>query len=218
MVADTSVIMFASLGIVIALGLGWVVGRIMDLQWRTKQLRSILKRDYGMMVIFNKDNRTIKSTMVDFGKDEIKIKDERWIVENRHIYRADKREKGFFANEANLKWEEGVPMVFVDHDHLKPVEFTPPDGTTKPVEISAWLNAWVANQMAKRSHMTEQLKWLVIITLVVAMAAAAIGYLTYTGLGGVKDVCAGAHNVTAIATPVGGGTLINPTPTPIGGH
>ena len=42
-----ALIVYASFGIVIALGLGWFVGRIMDLQWRTKKLRNLLKRDYG---------------------------------------------------------------------------------------------------------------------------------------------------------------------------
>lgn len=197
-----ALVIYSAFGIVIALGLGWFVGRIMDLQWRTKQLRSLLKRDYGMLVIFNKDNRTIKSTMVDFGKDELQVKSEKWCVENRHIYRADKREKGFFANEATIKWEEGVPIVFVDHDHLKPIDFIPPEGTTKPVEISAWLNSWVANQLAKRSKATDQLKWLVIICLICAMAAAGLAYLNYTSQGSIKDVCLAALNATATVTPV----------------
>jgi len=207
MVDTTLVIYISVFATIISLAIGWAVGRAMDLHWRTKFLRNTLKKDYGILYIFNKDNRTIKSTMINFGKDELRVGQEIWIVDNRHIYRQDKREKGFFTDENAIKFEEGVPVVYVDHDHLTPITFYPPEGTIKPIEISAWLTAFVSNQLAKRKNAAGQLQILIIVAIICALGAAAIAWMNHGDLGTLKTTCGAVANATVNAT----GIITQPT-------
>ena len=188
--ADAILIIYASLGIILALGVGWLVGKSMDLHWRTKQLRNLLKKDYAILNIFNKDNKTIKSTMVDLGKDEMKVNDELWMIDQRHIFRSDKREKGFFAGDQQMKWQEGVPMLFVDHDHIKPIEFYPPEGTTKPAEISAWLTSKNANELAKSKKAQDSLRTLLLVAVGCILLLGVGIYLCYGAIGSANATCA----------------------------
>jgi hypothetical protein len=189
--SDAILIIYASVGIVAALGVGWVVGRLMDLEWRTKQLRNFLKKDYAILRIFNKDGKTIKSTMVDLGKDEMKVGEELWMIDQRHIYRSDKREKGFFSGDQQMKWEEGVPTLFVDRDHIKPIEFYPPEGTTKPAEISAWLTSKSANELAKSKKAAESARTLLLVAIGCIMLLGVGIYLCYGSIGSANATCAG---------------------------
>lgn len=173
---DTVTLIWVSFGGLICVGVGLLFGRILDIHWRAKTLRSMLKRDYGLINIVNKDYKVIKSTMIDFNADELQVGPERWISNKHHIYRKDKREKGFFVDETCVKWEEGVPVIYVDHDHLTPVDFYPPDGTTKPIEISAWLTAWDINQRAKEGKGASQQKTILIILAILVVGALVMLY------------------------------------------
>ena len=195
-------IVYGMIGVTIVAGIAWLVGRAMDIQWRAKTLRNLLKRDYGVLTLINKDNKTHKSVMINFGKDEIRVGKELWIVDQRHIYRADKREKGFFADENNIKFEEGVPTIYVDHDHLEPIIFYKPEGTTKPLEISAWLTSFVANQLAKgKADQEKVLKLLLYITIGLALLGLVGIYFLYQQGNAGNALCNAALNATTTPLP-----------------
>jgi len=211
--SDILLIYYASVAMILSISIGFAVGRIMDVYWRCKILRQVLKRDFGIVVLFNKDNRTMRSVMADFGKDELQVGKEKWVFDNRSIYRADKREKGFFVDDAHIRFEEGVPIIFVDHDHLTPISLYPPDGTTKPIEISAWLTSWVSNQMAKgvtdMLKFLNQYKMLLAVACIIALAAAGLAYLGWQNTNTIIE------QNRAIITHLGNSTavIIQPTPT-----
>jgi hypothetical protein len=102
-----------------------------------------------------------------------------WVLQKYLIYRKDKPERGFLANEKMLRWEEGVPSVYVDKDSLKPVDFYAERGEVKPEEVGATLTAWVNNQLAKGLASIKQHQLLLILCIVCSLAAAGVAYLTY---------------------------------------
>lgn len=211
---DVNTIILIMVWVVIALGAGWIIGRAMDLHYRAKLMRQFMKKDFGLVGLVSKDWKTIKYRITNFGNDMIQVgKNEIWVIESSHIYRQDKKEKGFYAEENNIKWEEGIPVIYVDRENLKPIDFYPQVGNVKPEQVGAVLNAWVANQMAKGALAMKNQQMLLFIAILVGLLAFGMAYMAWQGVNQVNqklDTLNDKFNNTLVVP--GGEVIIGPTP------
>jgi len=206
-----------------ALVIGLFAGMMLDIHKRAKMLRSLTKRDYGILAIVSKDSHSIKRLLVNFQNDSVKRGNEIWVIMRKRIYREDKPEKGFAADESNTRWEEGVPCVYVDKESLKPISLYHDEevGKVRPEEVGAVLTSWVNNQLAKGYAAIQQTKMLLYVAIVVALLAAGVAYEAYTEAqathADVKEI-RGILNGTISAHPAEGGATVitQPTPSPRG--
>jgi len=211
---DISAVILVMVWSVISLGAGWIIGRAMDLHYRAKLMKQFFKKDYGLVGLVSKDWKTIKYRIANFSKDYIQVgKNEVWIIESSHIYRQDKPEKGFYAEEHNVKWEEGVPVIYVDRDNLKPIDFYPQTGNVKPEQVGAVLNAWVANAMAKGALAMKNQQMMLLICILVGLLAFGMAYMAWQGVNQTNaklDIITNALNGTMVVP--GGDVIVGPTP------
>lgn len=209
---DLILIYTGVIGAILCIGLGFIVGRMLDLPFRIKTLRRFLKKDYGILNIVNRDAKTIKSIMVNFANDVIQNGTEIWIIEKGHIYRKDKREKGDYVTETNVRWEEGVPCVYVDHDSLKCIDFYPDTSNIRPAEAGSTLMSWITNQVNKAMSSQMNIRTLLLIAIGVAAGALILSYLSWSATnnlaGQLGPLIAQNQSLIQNATNV----IIQPTP------
>lgn len=196
--------------------LAFFMGRIMDTHFRAKVMRSVMKKDYGVLAITSKDRKNIRKIVVNLENTILKIGAQIWIVQGGRIYRQEKPEEGFgFLNskkEVIIKtiMEEGVPTLYVDVDSIKPLDFYPdkvPDSkSVQPEELGSFLMAWVGNQIMKGLNVIGEYRNFLLIIIVLSIIQLLIGYYVLDGLGGLKAVCAAAH--TAVPAAAQNGTLV----------
>mgnify|MGYP001342074995 CR=1 FL=1 len=212
--ADTEIlIIFIA---VFCVAIGALVGRMLDTAFRGKTLRSMLKKNYGYLCIVSKDNKNIRPILVNFEKDVFMLGDKQWAATKGRIYRMDKEEKGFFVSDNNIRWQEGLPCIYVDEDSLKPLDFWQDAGLVKPGEVGSLLTAWTTNQIAKGLLGMQKKEWIIYIVIILALIAAVLSYQTMTIAGATDAKVTAIEQRLANATVVNstGGVISVPTPTP----
>jgi len=128
------------------------------------------------------------------------------------------REKGMIIKEQNISFHEGVPIVFVDEDHLTPTPFGEKTESTRPTDLFAWLTNYIGIQREKDSlSQKKDLDLIGILTLFLVVGSLILGYINYEGntanavaisdMGG--KVCVGTYQTT--------GSSYNNVPVPEGG-
>jgi hypothetical protein len=215
-----------SITVVVVMALGLFVGKFMDVFWRAKVLRSITKKDFGILGILSPDTKTIKMVVVDFGKDVIQYKGKVWIVLKDRIYRHDKPERGISLTKADLpiRWIEGIPVLYVNETSYTPIDLTGVLGEVRPEEVNSVFSSWVNNQLAKAmakilsTFKTQQ--QLLIVIAILSFLAMALSYMAMSGTTNCQNaVAAGnaeihqiclktgacAAPVTNSGVPIGGG-------------
>jgi len=99
------------------------------------------------------------------------------------------QEKMFNVREQFIKWQEGVPVIYVDEKDLLPIEFSDVKDNDKiePVEISPVLGGYIDNEKLKdkkkRGDGPDLAK---IATLILVLLALAVSYLAFTSAEGAK--------------------------------
>lgn len=87
-------------------------------------------------------------------------------------------EKGVIIKEKNLRWHEGVPILFVDEEHLTPIEFEGTQESVKPIDLFANLTTYEEIQADKNSASKKKdLNLFLIIAMIAAVGALALSFL-----------------------------------------
>lgn len=171
----------------LVLGLGFFIARFMDAFYRCKKIREFTKKNYVLLGLVQKDNKTVSYKVVNADKDTIMIDNNLWVVERNRIYRQEKPEDGFGLEKNNLKWVEGVPCVFVNRDNIKPLDFFQERNEVKSEEVGSVINAFVYNQIAKALGGVNSIKTLLTITLVFCLIAAILSYMAFDATSTIKN-------------------------------
>lgn len=181
--------MIVYLAIVLALGLGWVIGKFMDPIWRAKMFRNFTKKEWGVLAIASPDNKTVRSIVVNFSKDVVNVQGKVWIIEQEKIYRMDKPERGFRLDRVDLpkRWFDGIPYVFVNDASFLPIDIMGNVGNTKPEEIASVFLAWNNNQIAKGMLAMKNQQLFVIIACIMSLLAAIFGFMSFQKAGDMQN-------------------------------
>ena len=229
---DAVFILMAGMVALVALCLGLLVGRMLDPMYRIKQLRKFLKRNYIIMYFVSKDGKTLLPRMVNADEDVVLNKGGLWTVEKGKIFRklppqpgstVPIKEGGFNFNQADnpeiVRYEEGVPVIFVDNEHIKPLQFNNEDAKVTPSGVGAAINAWVTNAIAKGLAGVQ--KNMQILLYIILFLMVIVAYFSYDTNGKVGDCKTAAVAQTQSKIPVGGsvqnGTLVINQPGVTGG-
>jgi hypothetical protein len=168
-----------SLASLVALVIGVLIGMFMNPLFRAKTLRSLTKKEYGILALVSKDKRSSRLFVVNFNEFVLAVAGKKWAGVGGRIYREDAPEKGFYTNDKMVKYREGVPIVYVDDESLTPLEFWSDAGKVSPDEVGSVYTAWVNNQIAKGQARGQQnLQLFLIIAILAAVGAAYFGYQT----------------------------------------
>jgi len=146
-----------------ALSLGLCFGLWMDPFFRCKVTRKLTKKDYGIANLISKDHRTVLQKIVNFDQDAIIVNNAMWIISENRIYRKDKPEIGFKFKREEIRFEEGVPSIYVDIDSMKPLTFHKDDTNVKPQETASVVLSYIMNEMSKGLNFAKQTNTLLII-------------------------------------------------------
>jgi len=198
---DMTEIIIVSIAIVGFCALAFLAGKFQDILWRTKTYRKYLKRNFTIIERVSKDGKTRIQRMADMDNDVFSVGMFMWLIKKGRIYRKDKEECGFTPVRANISWEEGVPIITVDEDSIKPLDFYKEESTIRPEELGSTLNAWVMNQLAKGfAAIKNQDLWIKLIAVGVLINLL----MTFTVMDGVGKLQA------AFITPGSDGGTVNP--------
>jgi Na+-transporting NADH:ubiquinone oxidoreductase subunit NqrC len=182
--------------------LGFIIGKLQDSKFLCKQLRQFTKKNYIVLNIVDKDKRGMISKVVNADSDMIDTGGYTWFAKRNQIYRSmneginlenlkenmnfevedltayiDLNLNSFKVSQRTIKWEEGVPVIYVDRDNVKPLDFFQPDNSgVKPNELSPANRSWVANQIAKDQAQSQMLVLLVVGALLFSGVAAFFAY------------------------------------------
>lgn len=218
--------MYALVGF-FAIMLGALIGKLMDSRFLCKQMRRFLRKNYIIVAIVEKDQKTISSRVMNAEMDYVTDGTFAWITKQGSIYRMNdaqlspnlfrtddefKKSQTFFKfTKKNVRWEEGVPTVYVDRDNVKPLNFYDDKTNVKPNELSSANTSFLANQRAKDLATNQTQQILLILILIGAAAAAYFSWQAYTMVGDIKTGLA-AGTYQTVPTPKGA-TVANGTMT-----
>jgi hypothetical protein len=193
--------------------LTFLMGRLLDTHFRAKVMRMITKKDYGILGIASQDRKNIRKVVVNFEKSIVKLGHQVWVIQSGRVYRQEKPEQGFsFQNSKGeiainvFRYEEGVPMLYVDSTNLKPLDFYPTAaGAVPPEEIGSWLSSWVANQVAKGMNVIAEYRTFLLIIIVIVIISIMLNVYTLMKLG---DIQAAVGTAKAFATIAQNGSMV----------
>lgn len=183
--------MYALVGF-FAIMLGALIGKLMDSRFLCKQMRRFLRKNYIIVAIVEKDQKTISSRVMNAEMDYITDGTFAWITKQGSIYRMQdaqlspnifrsedefKKSQSFFKfTKKNVRWEEGVPTVYVDRDNVKPLNFYDDKTNVKPNELSSANTSFLANQRAKDLASNQNQTILLVLILIGACVAGWFAY------------------------------------------
>ena len=195
----TMLIIVLSFGALCLALLMFIVGRVLDTHFRAKLMRTITKKDYGILGVASQDRKNIRKIVVNFEHSVIKLGSQVWVIQSGRIYRQEKPETGFSFQNKNgeisvdtFRYEEGVPILYVDITNLKPLDFYPQEtGKVPPEELGSFLSSWVANQIAKGMNVINEYRTFLIIIIVLAILILMLDVYILMKLGDVMTVAGG---------------------------
>lgn len=180
---DTIELLWLFLGVMTLFAGGFLVGRWADPTWKTKQKRTTFKENAYMLAIISKDRRTIQKIAVKPTGQVLKVGDALWIIDPKRIYREDKPESGLKVKPNLMKYEEGVPTLYVYEDSLKPAEFNPEPSKVSPNEIATGLEAYLAVERAKIFTGVKQYQTFFMIIMLLGVLNLAGHYMNAQPIG-----------------------------------
>jgi hypothetical protein len=166
----------------------FLVGKWTDPVFQVKQKRNLTKKEWMLVIIRDRDGKTLsmRPVLPECGTIKFKGSDEIWIVKKDRIYRADKEEKGFKIGKDDLKFFEGVPCLIITHDSVKPSRFADEaeesDGidTRKektgviPLELGIWAQNYIDNEIAKDRETMKKLFGIIMLILILALVDVVV--------------------------------------------
>jgi hypothetical protein len=167
---DGTELLLVMFGFIFFVLLAFFAGRSRDMIWRAKFCRNYLKQKVLLIERVSKDLKTRTLHIINTQTDVINLDGKMWVVDKDRIYRKNKQEQGTVLSAAKVKYEEGVPIITLDDDSIKPLDYFPEQSSVKPAQLGATLSSWVINQIAKNA---AQLKNSDLWMKIAAICAAA---------------------------------------------
>jgi len=189
-----------------ALILGFAVGKFMDNNWRCRTMRRILKQNYILLNITQKNGKTIHSQVVNADNDIAIVGGKMWVLKGGKIYDQKDKRKSYFFKEKEIKYIDGAPVVFVNNEDLTPLDFYQNnEGIIKPDEIGSTLLAWVFNQMNKNLSSVKNMQLFQTIMLVGVVLVLVLSFFNMQDLGEMREqITALNAKVSPTIVPEGG--------------
>jgi hypothetical protein len=91
---EIEIFILAIVGTCLFLPTGWLVGRLLDLNWRCKKMRQFLKKDYRLLKIKFKGSKTIFNRIVDVSSGVIIVGSQHWILSSERMYMENNEKVG----------------------------------------------------------------------------------------------------------------------------
>lgn len=148
---------------------------------RVKLKRQLLKRNYGYVILRSR-GRNLTTFVRNLDAGTITIRKARWVITPESIQRYEDNKFIDLSplTEQSLVYKAGIPTVFLDIDDVVPLELV--NRTIKdqavsrnPLHLEALMSKEVsAAEMEALKRGSDKLRKLLIITLILALAAAAL--------------------------------------------
>lgn len=90
------------------------------------------------------------------------------------------QEKMFEIKEDFIRWQEGVPVIYVDEQHLTPLDFEGGKSEVTPIEISPVISGYVDNQILKNKQKKKDFDLVPIVMCILVLVAAGVSYISMT--------------------------------------
>jgi hypothetical protein len=90
------------------------------------------------------------------------------------------QEKMFEVKEDFIRWQEGVPVIYVDEQHLTPLDFEGGKSEVTPIEISPVIGGYVDNQILKNKQKKKDMDFVPIVMAILVLVAAGVSYIAMT--------------------------------------
>ena len=87
--------------------------------------------------------------------------------------------KGFVIKESSIRFEEGIPCVYVDSDSWLPYDFKPERADVRSEEAGATLLGWVRAEILKGAKNREQIQLFLMLCLIFSFVAAAASVIQF---------------------------------------
>jgi hypothetical protein len=217
---DATFILLAGVGVLFFGGFCVLVGRLLDPMFRVRQLRRFLRRNYLVLYFVSKDGKTILPRVINADDDTFMHKGALYVVEKGKIWRrmqgeagsaaVELKEGGFNFNpsegERPVRYEEGVPVIYMDNEHIKPLQFSNEEAKVTPSGVGSAINAWVSNQIAK--GLVGENKFLNIGLLIIGILALCGLFFSYQANDQIGAIKASCTNTQGAGSSVQNGTLI----------
>lgn len=202
-------ILLGVLGVFFALIIAVIIGRLMDPVFRAGAMRKYLKKNYMVFGIVSNDWKTVKHKVINADSDALMIDGRIYAIDSEKVYRIEKESKtGYKTQEIDTKvgkklvfdfnkvpkrWEEGVPIIYIDRDNITPLTWQKGEEKTNPEGLGSVLSDWITNQETKRQtargssiSLTEIAKFVLLIGIlgIGLYCAVTIDQIVQGGIGG----------------------------------
>jgi hypothetical protein len=194
---DTLLMTIIGIGVLLGFGFFWFIGKIGDIYFKAKLFRTVLKKEMLILNFIDRDGKSLTEKLIELPKAEFEFRGNRYMAEEDRIFRKDRPEDGFILSKKILKWDSGVPVIFVDADTMRPRDFFPPEPGTSPSKMSSWSLAWDANQKAKdlkNKELTKLLLFACVGLLVILLIGVVAIYSEVSSMH--QEITAGTTSTT----------------------
>lgn len=167
-------------GLVVLICSCWFIGRMFDPTYRVKRMRQFLRTNTIVMKLITKDRKTIDSLTVNIDNARIRFGDTVIVIDKTRIYREDKKQDGFFIKRQYLKWEEGVPTIYVYADSFKPADFFDEPSKVSAEDVGTVMISFVRLEIMKGLEAIKKYEMFFYAIGFLALLAAGIAFFAYT--------------------------------------
>jgi hypothetical protein len=179
MADDLMMNMLIGLALLIVIFILYLFGRLKDPIYKAKFMHKWLKTKTGCIKIVDLDKKVADTVIVDFSKDRLFVKGKTWLINDYDITREDKPEQGFRIKDDDIRYDEGVPVVYVNEESLTPMKFEEKEkSNVKPMQLSSILSSLIANERARRMNGTENINLILMLCIVIGFLGMALNYMS----------------------------------------
>lgn len=178
--------------------LGVPLGAIfIDTYLRTRLLRLITKRNYGVVHLVSK-GKTIATMVKDLDESIIQKKDSMWGIAQGYIYNLNKKNIKHEITPEMIKYIGVVPTLYLDYDTVKPLNFYKEKSPLSPKQLSGSLVGWAMIQKKKAVRMQKQINVMYIIIAVLVCVAIYLTFQNYQLLQQIGAMISELKSTTAV--------------------
>jgi hypothetical protein len=190
---DTLIYGLGALAGVVFLIATFYIGRLFDIEFRCRQMRNFLKKNYIVINKVQKNRLTIIKIIINADSDVVFDSNRLWASVQGKLYNTTVRDNlpiKSLINEAlnqsepidietKLIWQSGTPCLYVDNDSSIPLTFHAQEAQVKPDEVGAGINAWNAVQKAKLLAQFDQKQLFTWIIIILCIGSVGFGFVNY---------------------------------------
>lgn len=205
-------ILLWTIGFCLLFPLGWVIGRLQDLNWRCKRMRQFLKKDYRLLKYKFKGSKTLFARIVDVTSGVITVGQQQWVMAGDRMYLESNQKVGLSIKKLDKDpaYDDGCPVIYVDADNITPLEFQGDGTNVRPEELGSTYSGYLLNQLAKALSFVKNLKTMLMILVFGVAICAIFIYMTHTDVADIKT------NQAKMQTEIDNmSAIINPSTAPV---